>query len=102
MTHSRSGMDGEDIKAALRKSYGPLTFISQQLGVNKNAISSTIRDSRYSIPMEIRIAELLGKKPHEVWGNERFHYDGTPIERSSRKRPTRNIPAHLRHNGKAA
>lgn len=102
MINTRSGMDGEDIKAALRKTYGPLTSISVQLGLNKNAISSTIRNSGYSIQIELRIAKLLNKKPYEVWGAERFHRDGTPVERSSRKRNTKTVPVHLRKNGAAA
>ena len=98
---SVSGMDVEDIKTELRKIYGPLVHISTQLGLNRNAVSLTLRNSDYSIPTERKIAELLGKTPYEVWGPERFHHDGTPVERCER-RETRAVPAHLRKRQVAA
>lgn len=98
---SVSGMDVEDIKTELRKIYGPLVHISTQLGLNRNAVSLTIRNSDYSIPTELKIAELLGKSAYEVWGAKRFHRDGTPVERCGR-RETRAVPAHLRKRRVAA
>lgn len=96
MSHKRSGMDIEDIKAELRKKYGPLVHISTQLGMSRNAISAILGDPGHSIKTEYRIAELLGKSPYEVWGDSRFHSDGTPVKRSARKQSVRDIPLHLR------
>ena len=96
MHDSRSGMDVEDIKACLRKQYGTLASISVKLGLNKSAVSATISKRGYSVANEIRIARLLGKRPYEVWGHERFHPDDTPISINERKRKLKPIPAHLR------
>ncbi|MXV35803.1 helix-turn-helix domain-containing protein [Saccharibacter sp. EH70] len=95
-------MDIEDIKAELRKKYGPLVYISKQLGLSRNAISATLGDPRHSIKTEIRIAELLGKNPYEVWGEFRFYEDGTPVKRSIRNYPSQVVPLHLRKKSAAA
>lgn len=102
MSHKRSGMDVEDIKAELRKKYGPLVHISQQLGLSRNAISATLGDPQHSVKTEIRIAELLEKSPYDVWGNERFNEDNIPIKRSVRRYSTQTIPKHLRRREVAA
>lgn len=96
MIHRRSGMDVEDIKSELRKKYGPLVHIAEQMGLSRSAISATIRSAAYSIRTEIRIAELLGKTPFAVWGEERFHADNTPVKRNTRSNAVQKVPSHLR------
>lgn len=96
MNDIRSGMDREDIKAELRKTYGSLAAISVELGLHKSAVSATISKRGYSVTNEVRIATLLGKRPYEVWGDERFNPDDTPISINERKRQFKPVPAHLR------
>ncbi|KAB8125249.1 transcriptional regulator [Komagataeibacter medellinensis] len=101
MAQKPCGMHVEDIKAALRQQYGSLVSISQQLGLNPNAISATLSRPGYSVKTERRIAQLLGMKPHELFP-DRFHVDGSPISYVVDRKPTRRIPASLRQNGVAA
>ncbi|MUH02151.1 transcriptional regulator [Bombella sp. ESL0387] len=86
-------MDREDIKAALRKTYGSLSAISVNLGLHKCAVSATISKRGYSVKNELRIAKLLGKRPYEVWGAERFNPDDSPVREERDFKP---VPAHLR------
>ncbi|WP_231100607.1 helix-turn-helix domain-containing protein [Gluconobacter potus] len=102
MAHKTCGMHIEDIKAELRKKYGPLTSISRDLGLSKNAVSATISQPGYSVLNERRIAKLLGRTVFEVWGKDRFHEDGTPVSQVADRTPTSRVPADLRRNGVAA
>ncbi|NVN11642.1 helix-turn-helix domain-containing protein [Nguyenibacter vanlangensis] len=94
-------MHVEDIKAELRKRYGSLASISRQLGLNPNAISAAIHRPGNSIRTERRIAELIGKTPHQVFP-DRFHADGTPIPRAVIRTPISRVPDRLRANGAMA
>lgn len=61
------GWHPEDIKAALRKRFGPLTTLSRSWGLDRTAISCVLRDPAHSVPTELRIALVLGVPPHELW-----------------------------------
>ena len=73
------GMHPEDIRAFLRKKFGTIAAYSRQIGRTGNAVSNTIAQPGYSVPIEGLIAEELGKTPYDTWGDERYLEDGTPV-----------------------
>lgn len=101
MARKPCGMHPEDIKAEIRKRYGSLSSVSEQIGMGKNAISNIISRPDYSIAGEKKVAELLELDPYEVWP-DRYHADGTPVSRVADRTPTRKVPADLRAKGAAA
>jgi Ner family transcriptional regulator len=91
MTKSPPGIHAEDVKASLRKQFGPITLLSERWGFHRSGISNALRDPAYSVRIERQIAEALGLSPHEIWP-DRYAADGTslprrPCNRSSH-RPT--------------
>ncbi|QHI96022.1 transcriptional regulator [Aristophania vespae] len=96
MKHKLSGIDVEDIKAELRKKYGPLVHISEQFGLSRNAISAVLGNARHSIKTELRVAQLLGKSPYEVWGASRFTPDNKPVKRAPQRSGVKKVPEKLR------
>ena len=75
------GWHPEDIKAALRKQFGPITTISTQWGLSRAAITNTLGRPDYSMATERRIAEALGESLHVLWPR-RWKPDGTPLPRN--------------------
>ena len=102
MAQKHHGMHVERIKAELREKFGPLNRISVTLGLNPNAISAALSHPGRSVKVERLIATLLKKTPYEVFGDERFHSDNTPVSRTANRKPTCRIPDGLRQNGVAA
>ena len=74
------GWHPEDIKAALRKQFGPITLLSVEWGYATNGISNAIRKPNYSRPLERRIAEALGQQLHALWP-DRWERGGRPLPR---------------------
>ena len=87
------GWHPEDIKAALRKRFGSLSFLAHQWGVSRQAVSQVITGPLGSIPIERRIADLLGTSPHRIWP-ERWSEEGAPLSRKIRimLRQNKTIP----------
>jgi len=90
MTNSRPGIHAEDVKASLRRQFGPITLLSAQWGYSRAGISNTLRDPAYSVRIEGQIAEALGLSPHEIWP-DRYAADGTQLPR---RRCTSSSPRH--------
>ena len=76
------GMHYEDIKAALRKRFGPITLLSLQWGLCRSAIVESLRNPRASQRVELLIANALQKAPHEIWP-DRWDISGAPLPRCS-------------------
>ena len=57
----------EDVRAAIRKRFGTLRALCRHIGMNRTAISRSIRDSAASARVEQEIAEALGVRPHQIW-----------------------------------
>ncbi len=68
-----------DIKAAIEKRHGTLRAFASACG-GKGVAANSVRAVKYpdqSGPLaEQRVAEALGKQPHEVWPS-RYHADGS-------------------------
>ena len=101
MARKPSGLHVEDVKASLRKKWGSLSVLSRHLGRNRNAITQTLANPGYSVPLERAIAEQLGREPHEVWP-DRFHADGTPFSFRVDRTPTAMPCSTHRQNEVAA
>lgn len=56
----------EDIKAAIRKKGSSLAELAKQSELNRQLLSSCLRN-RVSERAERIIAEFLGVKPHQIW-----------------------------------
>ena len=80
MTQNGRGMHPEDVKAAIRKSFGSLAAFAAQHGLHRSAVPKVIRDAHHSQKTEKRVAAALGKSPHVIWP-ERWASDGTPLPR---------------------
>ena len=91
----------EDIKAALRKKFGGLGELSESWGLDRSAISNTLRRPFNSMRVEKRIALALGVPLHELWPN-RWRIDGTPYPRSIEMNPNGAVSAGERQKKAAA
>lgn len=91
MAHKPSGMHVEDIKSEIRKRFGTLASVSEQLGMARNGITNIISQPGYSISGERKVAKLLGRKPYEIWP-DRYHADGTPVSRVVDRQWSRQAP----------
>lgn len=101
MKRSPPGWHPEDIKAALRKQFGPITNLSRQWGMGSAAITNTLSRPDYSRPMELRIAAALDVAPHEIWPR-RWGADGSPLPRSNERILTPGTRNTERQNRDAA
>jgi Ner family transcriptional regulator len=101
MARKPVGMHVEDIKAELRKQFGTLAALSKRLGGNPNIVSCVLSQPGHSVPMERRIAEILGRLPQDVWP-ERYHADGSPVSFRAARIVTVSRDADQRANGVAA
>lgn len=75
MTSKQAGWHPEDIKAALRKRFGPISHLSVAWGYHPSAISAAITGPGRASGVEMRIAEALGVTPHTLWP-DRWTPDG--------------------------
>lgn len=96
-----AGWHPEDIKAELRKRFGPITTLAVAWGVGRGAISETIRRHDYSQRLEQKIAEALGVAPHVLWP-ARWSPDGTSLPRTNSFDPIAGIPVKNSQNARAA
>ncbi len=101
MARPDQGWHPEDIKAELRKKFGPLTRLSRSWGLNRAAISNVLRCASESMVVERRIALALGIQPQKLWP-ERWGTDGRPLPRPSRQQPTDPVTAPQRQKARAA
>lgn len=101
MARKPCGMHVEDIKSEIRKRFGSLSGVSEQIGMARNGISNILSQPGYSISGEQKVAKLLSREPYEIWP-DRYHADGTPVSRVVDRQPTSSVPADLRQNGVAA
>ena len=97
----RKGMHLENIKAELRKKYGPITLLAKSWGLNPNAIIDTLRRPNASKRVEGLIAAALQMRVQDIWP-ERWDENGVPLPRSSRPKPIRPAPANSSQNREAA
>lgn len=67
----------EDIKAAIRKKGATLVDIAADAGVSKQTVSAAI-ERRASERVDLKIAEFLGVKPHQIWPS-RYNAKGQRI-----------------------
>ena len=84
MARPAKGMHREDIKSAIRKRYGSAVLLANAWGMSKSVITRVLGDPLASIITEKRLAEAIGKKPHDVWP-DRWSPDGNPLPFSIRK-----------------
>lgn len=101
MARKPCGMPVKDIKSEIRKRFGSLSGVSDQIGMARNGISNILSQPGYSISGEQKVAKLLGREPYEIWP-DRYHADGTPVSRVVDRQPTNSVPADLPQNGVAA
>lgn len=101
MARRPCGMHVEDIKAALRKKYGPLSSLSKTLGYHPSTVSNVLSRPGSSIALEAKLAELLGMPPYEVWP-DRYQPDGTPLSFVAPRSPIAAVPENLRRKSVAA
>lgn len=78
------GWEPEDVKAELRKRFGPITRLSQEWGYHPTAITKTLYLRGYSMAVERLIASALELAPHTLWP-DRWTPEGDP-------RPLRRCP----------
>ncbi|WP_336947354.1 helix-turn-helix domain-containing protein [Asaia sp. HN010] len=95
------GIHPEDIAATLRKKWGTLAAFARHIGRTANAVSNTIRQPGYSVPIEKEIAGELDMGPHEVWP-DRYKGDGTPVSFRDVRILSQNHSADPRRSGAAA
>jgi Ner family transcriptional regulator len=93
------GWHPEDIKAALRKQFGPITDLSAAWGYHRSAISAAVTGRKRSSGVEMRIAQALKQSPHTLWP-DRWTPEGVPRPRGRNATPTR--PAAHRQIEEAA
>lgn len=86
MTALPSGIHVEQIKAQLRQTHGPITWLSVSWGYHRSGITNALRDPAYSTGIERRIATALALPLHEIWPT-RWSCDGSPLPRSARQDP---------------
>ncbi|CAI9120470.1 helix-turn-helix domain-containing protein [Brytella acorum] len=101
MARKPQGMHPEEIKARICIKWGTLTAFAKRIGRTDNAVSNTIRQPGYSVPIEREIAKDMNMLPHDVWP-DRFLYDGTAVSFRSGRFPIADAPADQRRNGVAA
>lgn len=75
MARKPCGMPVKDIKSEIRKRFGSLSGVSDQIGMARNGISNILSQPGYSISGEQKVAKLLGREPYEIWP-DRYHADG--------------------------
>ncbi len=101
MARSPEGWHPEDIKAQLRKRFGPITSLSLEWGYARNAITNTLGRPDYSQRIEGLIAAALQTPLHVLWPR-RWQPNGSPLPRTSeRNRISPSVPAE-RQNQRAA
>lgn len=91
MARNAKGMHREDIKAAIRKRYGSAQLLADAWGTSKSLITKVLGNPTSSVVTEERLAEAIGKQPHEIWP-DRWTPEGKPIPFSVRK----NVSASTR------
>ena len=91
---TRKGMHREDIKAELRKRFGPLATLSIRWGLSRTAIAETLRNPIASQRVEMLIAHALEMKPQDLWP-DRWDASGCPLPRCSKSETIRRraVPA---------
>ncbi len=97
---AQSGWHPEQIKAELRRRFGPITHLSVTWGHNPTAITQVLRRRDYSKVLEQQISEALGISLHELWPSRwteggvalSRHHEFEPIE-TSRVRTSQNARA---------
>lgn len=72
----------EDIKAAIRKAGGSLTFLARREGVSPQALSIALQ-ARTSERCDKIIASFLGRDAREIWPS-RYREDGTRLGNARR------------------
>jgi Ner family transcriptional regulator len=80
MAQKRAGWHREEIKAALRKQFGPISELSTTWGLHPSAITNTLRRPLNSKRVERLIAQALQVSLHELWP-DRWSPDGEPLPR---------------------
>lgn len=82
------GWHPEDIKAALRKQFGPITDLSVSWGYHRSAISAAVAGRKRCSGVELRIARALQQTPDALWP-DRWTQDGSPRPRVRPDGPAR-------------
>lgn len=96
------GWHREDIKAELRKRFGPITVLSRAWGYSQGGITNALVRPDYSPAIEQRIADALGMPPHTLWP-DRWTPEGIARPRSiSATHPSVAIPSPHRQKEQAA
>ena len=80
MARQPAGWHPEDIKAELRKRFGPVTKLSAAWGYATNMISLTLLRKNNSTLVERRIADALGIPLHVLWP-DRWSPEGARLPR---------------------
>ncbi len=101
MTQNCTDWHPEDIRAAIRKRFGSMAALGRHFGVSKTAVPNTINQPGYSVKMERRLAEILGRPAHEIWPS-RYHHDGSPISFRAERHVAARQKVDLRKNGTEA
>lgn len=99
--NTRKGMHREEIMAALRIKYGPITLLSESWGLNRGAINDTLREGGASKRVEQLIAAALEMRVQDIWP-ERWDENGVPLPRSSGNKTNRPVPGNSSQNRRAA
>ncbi|MDP7142656.1 MAG: helix-turn-helix domain-containing protein [Alphaproteobacteria bacterium] len=89
---TKKGMHPEEIKAAIRMRGVTLGELAERWGFHRTAITHVL--TRELPHVEARIAQFLGKSPHEIWP-DRYTPEGIRIRHLS------NMPNRSRSNPKS-
>jgi Ner family transcriptional regulator len=80
MAQKRHGWHREDIKAELRKKFGPISDLSEAWDLDRSAIASALRRPNNSKRVERLISNALQVPLHELWP-DRWSPTGEPLPR---------------------
>ncbi len=77
------GYSALDIIYLLRKAEFPASKIAEELGITVQTVSSVIHAATKSTRVASKVAEILGKTPHEIWPDKYPPPDTESIEEGS-------------------
>jgi Ner family transcriptional regulator len=93
------GWHREDVKALLRKKFGPISALEKAWGYGAGMISCVLRNPRRSAPLAKKIAASINKPPHELWPAV-WTADGSFIPRPRKPRVASHPKFRTNKNGK--
>ncbi len=94
---SKKGMHPEQIKAAIRMQYPSVEACSLDMGYSASAVRNAFK--RPTPIIAPRIAQLIGKQPHEIWPNH-FDENNIPIRQTQKNNTQKNPIRHCKKSNR--